>query len=121
MAAFPSYVKIASPIEEAPASVILRSEMERGVPKQRRFAADTLVEQQVTLYFYTKQNSIDWETWFYTDINGGADFFDWTDSRSGSTVQARVKDGQPGALKLMVHKWAFSQRTLIIEWLRSAL
>lgn len=121
MPTFPSYVKIGSPLEEAPASVVLRSEMERGVPKQRRFAADTLVEQQVTLYFETKQDSIDWETWFYTTINGGVDFFDWPDQRSGTTVQARVKNGQLGPLKLMMHRWAYSQRTLTLEWLRSAL
>lgn len=121
MASFPSYVKIGAQIEEAPASVVLRSEMERGVPKQRRIAADTLVEQQVTLIFDTKQRSIDWEAWFYTTINGGVDFFDWLDQRSGTTVQARIKDGKPGALKLMTHKWAYSQRTLTLEWLRSAL
>ena len=121
MAAFPGYVKIGFPQAEDAASVVLRSEMERGVPKQRRFAADALVTQETTLHFDTKQQAIDWETWFYTTINGGVDWFDWVDLRTGATVQARIVGGKPGALKPATVNWVYAQRTLTIEWLRSAL
>lgn len=121
MAAFPAYVKIGFPQAEEAASAVLRGEMERGVPKQRRFTADVMVTQETMLYFDTKQNAIDWETWFYTTINGGVDWFDWVDLRRGVTVQARIVGGKPGALKPGTVNWVYAQRTLTLEWLRSAL
>ncbi|MES1977312.1 MAG: hypothetical protein V4451_04705 [Pseudomonadota bacterium] len=121
MATFPAYVKIGFPQGEETASVVLRSEMERGVPKQRRIAADAMVTQETTLYFDTKQHAIDWETWFYEDINGGVDWFDYPDLRTGVTLQARIVGGKPGVLKPATVNWVYAQRTLMLEWLRATL
>lgn len=121
MASFPTYVKIGFPQPEDPASAVMSSEMERGVPKHRRMAADVMVRQETTVYFDTKQHAIDWETWFYTTINAGVDWFDWVDLRTGSTIQARIVEGKPGALKPATVNWAYAQRTMTVEWLRSAL
>ena len=121
MAAWPAYALIGFPQAEEPASALMRSEMERGPAKQRRITADVTVTQEITVYFNTKQRGIDWETWFYTTINAGADYFDWTDLRTGTPRQVRIKEGKPGALKPATVNWAYQQRTMTIEWQRSAL
>ncbi len=121
MATFPSYVGIRwSDTAEQPASVVLRSEMERGVPKQRRMASDTMVTVPVTLYFRTQANATDFETWVYSQIGGGTDFFTWTNPRTGTNVQARIVGGNLGALKPGSNAWTFAERSLQLEYLRSA-
>ena len=121
MATFPTYVDIAyADTAEQPATVVLRSQMERGVAKQRRMASDTLVTVPATLYFRTKQNAIDFETWVYTQIGGGADWFSWTNPRTGTNVQARIVGGELGALKPGSRAWTFAERSLQLEYLRSA-
>lgn len=121
MAAFPTAYRIQIETSEAPASVVIRSEMERGVPKQRRFAADAMVTIPITLFFRTNQQAADFETWFYTDINGGADFFDWTDPRTGVVVEARIVGGQLGELMPLRARYAISRRSMTLEYLRSTL
>ena len=121
MATLPAYVKIGFPQAEEAASVVMRSEMERGIAKQRRIAADAVVTQEVTLYFNTKQNSIDFETWVKTDIDAGTSFFDWTDLRTGSTLQVRIVEGKLGALTPATVNWAYSQRKVKLEWVRAAI
>jgi hypothetical protein len=121
MAAFPSGNKILMETGEAPASVVIRSEMERGVPKQRRIAADAMVTVPISVFFYTKQQAADFETWFYTTINGGVDFFDFTDPRTGVVVQARVVGGELGELVPMSANYTMSRRSMTLEYLRSTL
>lgn len=121
MATWPAYALIGFPQAEEPGTALMRSEMERGVAKQRRVAADVTVTQEITAYFNTKQRAEDWETWFYTTINAGTDYFDWTDLRTGTTRQVRIKEGKPGGLKPATVNWAYSQRTMTLEWQRSAL
>jgi len=121
MATFPAYVDIAwADTSETPATVVLRSEMERGVAKQRRMASDAMVTVPVTLYFRTKQNAIDFESWVYTQINGGADWFDWTNPRTSTVVRARIVGGNIGSLKPSTRAWTSAERSLQLEYLRSA-
>ena len=121
MATFPAYVGIAwADTAEQPASVVMRSEMERSVPKQRRMASDTLVTVPVTLYFRTQDNAADFEAWVYTQIGGGADWFTWTNPRTSVAVQARIVGGNIGALKPGSRAWTFAERSLQLEYMRSA-
>lgn len=121
MAAFPSNIKILIDTSEAPTPVVIRSEMERGVAKQRRFAADAMVTIPVSVIFFTKQEAADFEDWFYNDIAGGADFFDWTDPRTGVAVQARIVGGQLGELVPLRDGYNLSRRSMVIEYVRSTL
>lgn len=121
MAAFPADLKILIETSETPGSVVLRSEMERGLPKQRRIAADVLVTVPIAVIFFTKQQAADFETWFYSQINGGVDFFDWTDPRTGTAVQARIVGGQLGPLEPLRSNYELSRRTMTLEYLRSTL
>lgn len=121
MATFPSYVGIRwADTAESPKSVVLRTEMERGVPKQRRLSSDTMVTVPVTLYFRTQQNAIDFEAWVYTQIGGGVSWFTWTNPRTNTAVQARIVGGDIGALKPGSNAWTFAERSLHLEYLRSA-
>ena len=121
MATFPTYVKILIGSSESPKSVVLRSEMERGVPKQRRLSSDAMVTVPVDLFFETNQNAADFETWVYSQIGGGSNWFDWTNPRTGATVQARIVGGELGALKPATGIWSgMSMRSMQFEYLRSA-
>lgn len=121
MATFPPYVKFEWRTSEQPAPVVLRSEMERGVAKQRRIAADTVVQQPLTLLFDSDTSAINFETWVYTQIGGGVDWFDFTSLRTGGTVSARIVGGDIGKLEPAVRTWARSQRQITIEYVRAAL
>lgn len=119
MAAFPTDLKILFDTNEAPAPVAIRSEMERGVPKQRRVAADAMVTVPISVIFFTKQQAADFDTWFYTTINGGVDFFDWTDPRTGVAVEARVVGGELGPLVPLRENYNMSRRSMTLEYVRS--
>jgi hypothetical protein len=122
MATFPNYVKLGwRDTAEQPAPVVLRSEMDRGIAKQRRVSADTVVTVPVTAYFDSATDSANFETWVYTTIHGGADWFDFTLPRTGATVQARIVNGDIGALQPTNKTWAYSQRQFKLEYVRAAL
>lgn len=121
MATFPSYVKILVGSTEQPKSVVMRSEMERGVPKQRRMASDTMVSVPVVLLFETPTNANDFEMWVYSQIGGGADWFTWTNPRTNTAVQARIVGGDIGPLQPASGIWSgMTTRRMTLEYLRSA-
>lgn len=121
MPAFPhSYVKLGwKDSGETHKPVVERNEMDRGIPKQRRTQADTLVTVPATLYFGTAAAAADFETWVYT--GGGLDWFDFTLPRTNAVVQARIVGGDIGTLKPSVATWARSERQVKFEYVRAAL
>lgn len=119
MATFPSYVKLGwRDTGEKPTPVVLRSEMERGVARQRRVMADSLVNVPLTAYFDTAADSMAFESWFNGDALGGAAWFDFTLPRTGTVVEARVVGGDIGQLKPSTKNWAFSERSFQLEYIR---
>ena len=121
MAAFPSTAKYSwRDLGEDPQSAVERAEMDRGVPKQRRVTSDVRVEVALTVYFDTKTEASDFETWFYTTVNAGQDFFDFVHPRLGTTVQARIVGGKLGKLEFSHAPLQKSQRSLTLEYWRSA-
>jgi hypothetical protein len=123
MPAFPSYVKLGwRDNSEHATPVVIRSEMERGFAKQRRIATDAIVTQTVTLYFMSTADSLAFEAWFYSAAGGnaGAAWFDMRLPRVG-VVSARIVGGDLGTLKPLTAFWAVSERSVQIEYLRSAL
>jgi len=122
MAAFPTYVKLALGPSEERASMVMRSEMERGVPQQRRMASDALVAVSVTLYFPKPADVTNFMQWFDTQTGSGALYFDFTHPRTGAVVQARFVGGQLGPLTPShgTYKRSHSQRSAVIEYLEPA-
>lgn len=105
-------------IAEQAVTTVARSEMERGIARQRRTAADALVSMTLPLVFTSAQASAAFETWFYADALAGAAWFDFTHPRTGSVVQARVVGGDLGALTPMAESFRVAERTLTIEYIR---
>ena len=125
MAVFPTDVKcVMGAYEEDRAPVVLRSEMERSVPKQRRMASDTMTTVKVTLQFASAAKNDAFEVWFDSQIGSGADWFSWTHPRTGAVVQARIVGGVLGPLKPVHGTWRAGlqrcRRDATIEYLRSA-
>lgn len=121
MASFPTGMRYDwRDMSETPDAVVERTAMERGIPKQRRTASDARVEVAITLHFDSAAEITDFETWFYTTVHAGQDFFDWTHPRTGATVQARVVGGELGALKYLRRTLDRATRPLKIEYWRSA-
>lgn len=104
---------------ETPEPVVERSEMERGVPKQRRISSDARVELQLTLHFDTTAEIAAFEAWFYTTIKAGQDWFDFPHPRTGATVQARIVGGELGALTYLRRPLDKAKRTVKLEYWRS--
>ncbi len=118
MAVFPSWVMF-NPREvvDEPAPVVLRSEMERGVAKQRRFAADAVSTLQLPAIFSSLQRAQDFEAWY--DREGYA-WFDFTHPFTGVVVEARIVGGL-GALRPLggLPRSRFA-RPLQIEYVKSS-
>jgi hypothetical protein len=118
--AFPSYAKIAfAGYSDNHANITLRTDMDRGLPKQRKAQSDVLVSVTLQLEFDTVADGVNFETWYYVDAQAGMAYFDWTDSRTGTLRQARVVAGTLGALTPITKTLARTTRTLTIEYLRS--
>lgn len=119
MATFPDVKYSYQDLSEKPESVVERTEMERGIPKQRRFASDARVELKLTVYFDTKAEAAAFEDWFYGDIQAGQSWFGYTHPRTGAVVQARIVNGELGELKFENPTREASKRTLTLEYWRS--
>lgn len=101
-ATFPSYAKILlAPFGERRQSGVLRTEMESGPPKQFKKLSRVTVQRQAVIRVDSKADYLAFLTWFGTTINQGADWFDWPDPVTGSTVSARIVGGELGAAQPM--------------------
>lgn len=123
MATFPPYVRIsAEGFGEAHGQVAMRSDMDRGVPKQRRVQSDVLVTLSLTLLFLTREQAANFEEWYYSSSGaaGGATWFDFTDPRTRTVRQCRVVANSLGTLTSMGGGMlGQTTRTLQIEYLRN--
>ena len=122
MATLPSYVYVQlRGAGERPTPVVVRSEMERGIAKQRRIAADSVVQVPAMLFFRTQADAAAFETWFFEDIAAGADWFDWTNPRTGLVQEVRIVGGDIGTLEPLSNAWAYAERPVTLEYVRAAL
>lgn len=120
MATFPSYVRIGlSGIGEQHTPIVQRTEMERGIPKQRRIAADALVKMPMTLYFDSRADAESFENWFYG--GEGMGWFDLVHPRSRLKVSARIVGGDIGTSTPSNQTWSYSERQVAVEYVRPSL
>ncbi len=107
-------------LSPTPDSVVERSRMERGKPKQRRTNSDARIELPITVHHDTKAEALAFENWFFTDLNAGQDSFDIVNPWTGATVVARIVGGVLGPLMPSNRTLESSKRTIVIEYWRSA-
>lgn len=121
MATFPATIKFDwRDFAEQTASVVQRTEMERGLPKQRRINSDAMTTLTLTMNFKTKAEFAAFDAWFYADAQGGAAWFDFVHPRTGATVQARFVGGAMGSLRFATQTLENILVTSQIEFQRSA-
>lgn len=117
MAAFPSYACIQfSDYSESFDPSVERTEMERGMPKQRRINSRVLVTVNALIIFKTKADSIAFESWYFDTI-GRIGFFDVTHPRYG-LKSMRFQSGNIGDLVPLTSDFSVSQRVVTLEYLR---
>ena len=122
MAALPGYVKYEwKALAITPQTALVRSEMERGIPKQRRTTSDVMETMTLVMHFDSEADATSFETWFYTTINAGADWFDITHPRTGVTTEVRCVGGNLGPLRPLTRTFSRSSREMVVEYVRSAL
>ena len=94
MASLPSYAKIlVEGFGEQRESALMRTEMESGPPKQAKIKSRVMITRPVSIYIDTLDNYKLFVTWFSVTINEGSDWFDWTDTVSGTTKSVRFNGG----------------------------
>ena len=121
MAAFPTSIQFEwRDFAEQNASVVARTEMERGLPKQRRISSDTMSTLTLTANFKTKAAFAAFETWFFGDALAGAAWFDFIHPRTGATVQARFVGGAMGNVRFGMQNLENILLTMQLEFQRSA-
>ena len=94
MSAFPAYAQILyKDFSQNRESALIRTEMESGPPKQARIKSRVMVTQNIKIYLASKADFASFQSWYKNDITDGADWFDYVDPITGSTIQARFRDG----------------------------
>lgn len=111
MATFPTYAQILyNGYSQKKESALLRTEMDSGPPKQAKVKSKVMVVRSVKIYLSTKTDFQSFETWYDTTLDQGSAWFDFVDPVSGSTIQARFRDGGYTAQPMIadMSKWEVS-------------
>lgn len=118
MATFPEYVcvEVAGYGESFDPSVE-RTEMERGVPKQRITNTRVMQRLRCSLMFDTPQEVANFETWYFQAI-GRIGWFDFKHPRTGAVVNARFEGGALGDLSPVNNRRRKWRREAVLEYLR---
>lgn len=123
MAALPSYVKFQLPgAAEQPADIVVRSSVERGIPRTRRIASDVMMTLSVKLIFLNLADSFAFRDWYYSPTGGaaGAGWFDWTDPRTGLVRSVRFVSASMGSLLALAGSFRISEQSCAIEYVHRA-
>lgn len=118
MAEFPSYAEVlfAGYTESFDPSVA-RTDMERGVPKQRLLNSQVLMKVNATIFFRSAADVAAFEDWYFDTI-GRIGWFTMTHPRTDATVTARFDSGSIGTLTPLHTLFRVAKRELVIEYLR---
>lgn len=117
MADFPSYAHIQfQGFADDPKPSVLRTEMERGSPKQALQNSQDLVSMSVSLLFLSAADAILFKAW-HKDTIGKVGTFNITHPLTGSTVSAWFREGYIGPLVPLGPGFAPCSRDCVIEYL----
>lgn len=119
---WPTYAKIAiEGYSTSESAIAERTEMDRGVPKQRKTQSDVIVTVSMKLWFDSKSEAIDFRDWYYspTGASAGTAYFDWADPVDGVTYQARAVANTLGPITPVSGALKYFTRTLQIEYRRA--
>jgi hypothetical protein len=94
-----------------------RTEMERGVPKQRVINSQVLVKINAGLIFKSAAAVVSFDTWYFDTIKR-IGWFTMPHPRTGATITARFENGALGALTSMAPAFGVARREVVLEYLR---
>jgi hypothetical protein len=95
MAAFPSYACVMlEGYSEMADYLVLRSEMDNSIAKQRPRRSIPVVMCSVRIRVKNKTDKIAFDAWFKNDIFGGTGWFSYTDPITNTSKQARFVGGK---------------------------
>lgn len=117
MATLPATAKILfDGFAEQRESALMRTEMESGPPRQVKTKSRVMVKRPVSLLFSSKADYLSFLSWYATDINEGADWFEMTNPVTGDFITARFVagslNGQP--VNSALTRWTI--KTQIESW-----
>lgn len=113
MATFPSYAKILfDSYSRKKESALIRTEMDSGPPKQAKFQSKVMLTRSVKIFFNSKADFINFETWYDTTLDQGSGWFDYVDELSGATILARFVNGgyESAPLSAKMDKWQINAK-----------
>lgn len=118
MADFPSNLRFdLNSYRESEDPSVLRTEMERGVPKQRTINTDVLCTMKGVVNFLSEQDIADFDT-FYFDTIKRVGWFNIRHPRTRQIISARFPGGKRGELVPVVGGFGVAYRELEMEYLR---
>lgn len=118
METFPSYaeVRFADYGEEFDPSVE-RTEMERGVPRQRLLNTHVIQTIEASVQFRSAQAVADFEAWYFDNLKR-IGWFNMEHPRTGQIIRARFQGGKIGKLQPLNTQFRFAKRDLVLEYMR---
>jgi len=118
MPALPSYVVVRmSGYSEDVEPSVQRTEMDRGLAKQRVVNSHVVVTLNVSFLFLTAADSEAFLDW-YCDVIRRVGFFDMRHPRTGEAISARFPGGAIGTLQSISGTDQLWQRDLAVEYMR---
>ncbi|MBB2805930.1 hypothetical protein VC253_01520 [Xanthomonas campestris] len=118
MSVFPPYAGILyDTVRRSFDPAVLRTEMERGLPKQRVFNTGVLMKLAMTLDFATPADAMKFENWYFDDIRR-IGWFDFVHPLSGASLQVRFENGGIGELRPVEGADRPWQCDVTVEYLR---
>lgn len=117
MATWPSYAKILRDgYAEQRESALLRTEMESGPPRQTKIKSRVMVTRPVAILLESGTDYQSFLAWYKTTINEGADWFDYVDPVTGSTISMRFSGGGLSAQPLAASSGPWRISASIESW-----
>jgi len=118
MPSFPIYAEILfAGYSESFDPSVQRTEMERGVPKQRLLNTQVLVKINASIFFRSAVDVEAFESWYFDDIQR-IGWFEMPHPRTDQPVQARFENGGIGSLVPLNTLFRVARRDVVIEYLR---
>lgn len=94
-----------------------RTEMERGVPKQRLINSRVLVKLKCSLFFRSAADQFAFEAWYFDTLKR-IGWFQLEQPRTGEIITARFEGGGIGELLPLHTQFRYSKRDVTMEYLR---
>jgi len=118
MPALPSYVIVRpTGYSESLDPSVERTEMERGMPKQRVINTQVLQKLHLSLLVHTAAEAEEFLDWYLLDIRR-IGFFTMQHPRTGAIVNVRFENGDIGSLRSISGSDGLWQRDVVVEYLR---